>query len=803
MKGIIMAGGKGTRLRPLTCNLPKPMLPVVNRPVIDYAIELLKTHGIHEIGVTLQYMPNVIINHIKEQKLDAAFEFFTETVPLGTAGSVKAAENFLSDTFVVLSGDGLCDIDITKAVRFHEENHADVTIVLKRVENPLEYGIVITEDSGKILRFAEKPNWREVFSDSVNTGIYIINKNVLEMIDSSKPSDFSGDLFPQMLEKNMALYGYVADGYWCDIGNLKSYVQANIDALNGKVNGNFHYDEYYEIKKDVWVGKYVKLDENAKIEGPCIIGKNSNIRANASIYPNTIIGNGCYIGRHATVKNSILHSNVYVGSSCELRGSIIADGTRLSDNVSVFEGSAIGSDCAIGENSVIRNKASLWPEKRISENCVVSDNIIWQTETHARIFDNECISGKVNVDITPDIATKIGTAFADINQKRIVIAHNGSADAKMIFSAIRAGAMAQGAKLLELSVSPLPTLRYAVRLFGADGGIYVGSKSGDISIFFTDEQGSNISSATERKLENAINSTASKLALAEDINEPQKFDRCCDFYERHLIHTVGKIGKNNTNFSVCAVIDNKIETNVLVSILSDLEINQTVYTKDEFESSKDNKFDLTVSLDDFGERLVIYNENHEPIDKNVTNLIMNYISLKQQTSDKYIIAPYNAPEAVDEIAKSNNGVVIRTKSGTRALINEIVKHDGIPDSLPVGKMSMYYDGIMFLLVLIDFLTSQQKSLKDIISTLPSIHLSEKEIDCPWDKRSSVMRKLAGGTNSVQPCDGIKITHKYGWSLVLPDSKRAVFKIYSEGFSEEYANELTDICAKKIAELRDE
>ena len=145
MKAIIMAGGAGTRLRPLTCTMPKPMLPVANRPVIDYAVELLKKYGIHEIGVTLQYMPHMIMDHLGNGKsLDVSLEYFVETTPLGTAGSVKSAQNFLSDTFVVLSGDGITDIDLSRAIKFHNEKNADITIVLKKVANPLEYGVVIT-----------------------------------------------------------------------------------------------------------------------------------------------------------------------------------------------------------------------------------------------------------------------------------------------------------------------------------------------------------------------------------------------------------------------------------------------------------------------------------------------------------------------------------------------------------------------------------------------------------------------------------------------------------------------------------
>ena len=803
MKAIIMAGGAGTRLRPLTCDLPKPMLPVANRPVIDYAVELLKKHGIREIGVTLQYMPHMIMNHFGNGSTwDVSLEYFVETTPLGTAGSVKNAQSFLSDTFVVLSGDGITDIDLSQAIKYHNEKNADITIVLKRVENPLEYGVVITEGDGKIIRFAEKPNWSEVFSDSVNTGIYIINKNVLDLAEDNKVCDFSHDLFPKAMEMGMSVYGFVADGYWCDIGNLKSYIQANIDAISGKIGGIDFTSEYYEIKKNVWVGKYAKLDETCTLNAPCIIGRNSNIRANVQIYPNSIIGEGCFVGRQSTIKNSILHDNVYVGSACELRGTVICAGSRLADNTSVFEGSAIGSECSVGERCIIKNGASVWPEKRIERGSVISDNVIWQPERFSRYFDNECIRGKLNVDITPEFASAVSTAFAGICDGRIVIAHNGTPASEALYSAVRAGVMAHGTKIIELKAAPLPTARYAIRLFGTNGGIYAGvNADGEAKLFFMDEKGANVSSKQERSIENAVNNKNINYALAENMSMPQNFERCCDFYERHVIYTVGPENRPAGNFVVRIVNNGGIESAVLINLLSELGIQQVICTKDELSES--DEFDLTVMLDDFGEKIVFFDNKLNEIDKNSVNLLLNYIALKQQKDNKYIVADYNAPEAVDIIARTNNGVVVRTKSGTRALINEIVKHDGIVDSLPVGKMSMYYDGIVFLLSLLNFMGTEQKSFGQIMDSMPEIHLSEKEIECPWDKRSAVMRRLANTSDNVNGGNGIKITHKYGWSLVLPDAKRAVFKIYSEGFSSEYADELTDICIKKINEFKTE
>lgn len=196
MKSVIMAGGEGTRLRPLTCNIPKPMVPVVNKPVMEHIIELLRKYNLTDIAVTLQYLPNIIKNYFSDgREFDVNLRYYVEDKPMGTAGSVKNAEDFLDDTFVVISGDALTDIDLKKAIDFHFSKKSMATLVLKKVEIPLEYGVVVTDEDGRITRFLEKPSWGEVFSDTVNTGIYILSPEVLKYYNKNEIFDFSKDLF--------------------------------------------------------------------------------------------------------------------------------------------------------------------------------------------------------------------------------------------------------------------------------------------------------------------------------------------------------------------------------------------------------------------------------------------------------------------------------------------------------------------------------------------------------------------------------------------------------------------------------
>ncbi|HEY9714314.1 MAG TPA: NDP-sugar synthase, partial [Chroococcales cyanobacterium] len=294
MKAVIMAGGSGTRLRPLTSNLPKPMVPVNNKPMAEHIVDLLKQHGLKDIVFTLHYLPDAIRDYFMDgSDFGCKIGYSTEEGrPLGTAGCVKAIQDQLDSTFVVISGDSLTDIDLTAAIKFHKDNKSKATIVLKRVENPLEYGVVILDNESRVQRFVEKPGASEIFSDTVNTGIYILEPEVLLYVVMGREQDFSNDLFPLLLLRNEPLFGYVADAYWCDIGNLQMYRQAHQDVLDGKIKLKSHHPQ---IQENVFVGQGTQIDATVKIEPPVYIGENCRIGRDTEIEPYTVIGDNVVI----------------------------------------------------------------------------------------------------------------------------------------------------------------------------------------------------------------------------------------------------------------------------------------------------------------------------------------------------------------------------------------------------------------------------------------------------------------------------------------------------------------------------
>jgi mannose-1-phosphate guanylyltransferase / phosphomannomutase len=292
MKAVIMAGGFGTRLRPLTSNIPKPMVPMVNKPIMEHIVELLKTHNIKDIVSTLFYQPDAITGYFGDgSAFGINMQYRKAEADYGTAGSVRNAKDFLNESFLVISGDVLTDFDLSAALRFHEEKKAKATLLLTRVSNPLQFGVVLTKDDGKIARFLEKPSWGEVFSDTINTGIYIIEPDVLDLVPEKQEFDFSKNLFPILLKRDLGLYGYIAKGYWKDIGSLNDYQDAHMDALRGDVKLNIEGTK----KENLILGESTTVETDPRhLTGTSIIGRNCRIH-NGAVISNSVVGDDCEI----------------------------------------------------------------------------------------------------------------------------------------------------------------------------------------------------------------------------------------------------------------------------------------------------------------------------------------------------------------------------------------------------------------------------------------------------------------------------------------------------------------------------
>jgi mannose-1-phosphate guanylyltransferase / phosphomannomutase len=352
VKAVVMAGGEGTRLRPITASMPKPLLPVMNRPVMEHVLRLLRTHGLTDVVVTVQFLASLVRNYFGDgEELGMSITYATEEVPMGTAGSVKNAEDALrDDTFLVISGDALTDVDLTEVIRFHKERQAMVTVCLTRVANPLDFGITIVDETGRVERFLEKPSWGQVFSDTVNTGIYVMEPAVFEHVPTDEPSDWSADVFPLLLKEGLPVYGYVADGYWEDVGTHENYLKVQADVLAGRVA--VHKDGF-EVRPGVWICEGAEVDPSVELRPPLFIGDYAKIEAGVELREYTVIGSNVVVKSGAFLDRAVIHDNVYIGPGTNLRACVVSKNTDVMRGARIDQGVVIGDHCLIGEEAIV------------------------------------------------------------------------------------------------------------------------------------------------------------------------------------------------------------------------------------------------------------------------------------------------------------------------------------------------------------------------------------------------------------------------------------------------------------------
>jgi len=366
-KAMVLAAGLGTRLRPLTDLISKPMAPIVNKPVMEHIIELLAEHGFDEIVCNLHWYPEAIKDYFGDgSKWNINITYSYEPELLGTAGGVKKVEAFFEDrTFLILSGDALTDIDLTGLMDFHKKKEGICTIALTEVDDPSQYGVVITDNDNRITGFQEKPLMGEEKSHLANSGIYVFEPEIFNHIPFGSFYDFGRDLYPKLLAGQIPYYGYKHDRYWNDVGSLEQYQQGNFDALEGKVKLKI---PGIQINEGIWLGKNCKIEEEVVMIPPIVIGNNCTIKKGAKLYGPIIIGDNTIIDERAIMYRGIKWGSGYIGKDASLIGAIIGYDTKIKSRASVLEKAVIGSKSIIEDGIVIH------PSVKIMSNVTIEND---------------------------------------------------------------------------------------------------------------------------------------------------------------------------------------------------------------------------------------------------------------------------------------------------------------------------------------------------------------------------------------------------------------------------------------------
>lgn len=836
MKAVIMAGGFGTRLRPLSCNIPKPMVSVANKPMMEHIVNLLKQHGLTELVVLLYFQAETIRGYFGDgSDFGVKIRYVQATEDYGTAGAVKNAQEFLDDRFLVISADVLTDIDLKAAGDFHQNAEAKATMVLARMENPLSYGVVITQEDGKISRFLEKPTWGEVFSDTVNTGIYILEPEVLELIPEKQSFDFSKDLFPHMLSDNQRLFGFVTPDYWKDVGNLEEYFQAHQDILERRVKVDLGGNLLHREDASLWVGKNVKVGEKVDFKGTVIIGNDAEIGSHCFI-SNSVLGDDARIREDVNLDRCVIWKDTSIGKRSILTEAIVANNSTLEEETVIFENAIISENCHIERGAKIKANVRVWPGKRVEADSILSSSLVWGEKWNRELFTDAKVMGVGNVELTPEFAVKLGAAYgAMLGQGSIVVtSRDAGSTSRMINRALICGLLSAGVNVQDLRTLPIPVVRYELKSGKERGGIHTRRSPLDprqTDIVFFNGGGRDLPTGKTKSVERLFFREDFRRACPEETGQLDFPQRVIESYRQDFLKAISaekikeakfKVVIDYSNGGACEIFPSIIGSLgcEVISLNAYLEPKKLSRTDEELSQSIGRLSSIVKSVDaDAGflfdpgaEKLCVVDEEGEFIPPDLLLLIATSLFLSSQQARK-IAVPVVASMGVERIAAEYGVQVIRVRNDHLAMMDALsnAKVDfvgGTKGGFIFPGFQLGADAMFNVAKILELLSKngsslsspKKRSLAQLKKELGLFHMARRTVSCSWRKKGQVMRELLKHTEDCkrEMIDGVRILNHNSWVLVMPDRRKPLFHILAESTDVGEAEKLAENYEMKVS-----
>ncbi|WP_373070996.1 sugar phosphate nucleotidyltransferase [Sulfurimonas sp.] len=833
MKAVVMAGGFGSRIQPLTNSRPKPMLPIVNRPMMEHTMMTLKDIGITEFIVLLYFKPDIIKDYFKDgSEFGIKISYVLPDDDYGTAGAVKLAQELIGDeNFIIISGDLVTDFDFKKILDFHESKESQLSIVLTSVENPLQFGVVIANEENVIEKFLEKPSWGEVFSDTINTGIYIIEPEILNYIPENKNFDFAKDLFPLLMQSNIPLMGYNLEGYWRDVGNPESYRDVYDDILTGRVN--FKIPGKSEVYPDgtLYSDTPYQFDKSIDIIGNVVIGKNVIIKKNVKLN-NVVIGDNVTIDSDSKISNSVLWNDVVIGHNTKLNNCVICNDNTIGKNVSAKVGLILAEGCEIGELSRFEQDVTIWPEKSIESASIVSHNLVWGSRYKNSIFQDGTVTGKSNIELSCEMATKLAEAFAaqlPIGSK-VAVGRDYDKNSRMLKRAFLGGLLSGGVDVLDLKNTARAVLRYTI---SHDDTIVGGAHfkqamedptSSQITLF--NHEGLRIGTNISKDIEKAFFTEKFRrvdYSLVGEIHETLHHKECQSYKVAFEDSIRSSLSKCDT-FSVAVDMMHSSTADILPGILNDLGIENIVLNTYHDEKKlfnidglkKNSKSNISSIVKSLGCNMgvIIYpNEQYirlvtdegEVLDK-IRGLlaVLHLINMTDEGKTKKVLLPTWAPDIVEfenlEIERGKYADYDAKKLKEYELIATV---DG---NYTFTEFGATRDAMYASIKIMELVTCNGVKLSDVSKCIEKFDYRMIKVECTQALKGKMMRKFlesAKGKKSSS-IDGVKIwENNTDWILMIPDQYTDHINLYIQAKDKASGEVIYNSYKDKIAQWSQE
>jgi mannose-1-phosphate guanylyltransferase/phosphomannomutase len=778
------------------------MLPLVGRPMMEHIVLLLRRHGITDIVVTVAFLPNAIRSYFGDgSELGVSMVYATEESPLGTAGSVRNAREQLTERFLVISGDVLTDIDLTAVIAYHEKNEALATIALCAVENPLEFGIVITREDGTIERFLEKPGWGQVFSDTINTGIYVLEPEIFDSIPDGRAVDFSGEVFPTVLDAGQPLYGYVADGYWEDVGTTAAYLKAHEDILDGKVEVDV---AGFELRPGVWIGKGSSIDPSARIDSPAFVGENCTIDEDVVIGAYTTLGANAQVAPRAELQRSVIGENSYLGPATRVEGAVLGRSCDLRVGARIEPGAVVGEGCLVGAHAEVRGDVKVYPYKGVQ--------------------------GIANVDISPELAVRLAKAWASGFEKGtfITASRDTSRVARVLKRALMVGCNSVGVNVNDLELATVPVTRQHVRMRGNRAGLTVRLSPDDpqsVVIRFFDERGIDLSESDQRRVERMYHREEFRRVTAGEIGDIDFSPRTIELYTEDVVEAFGL--RREAGRQVKLVLDlsygaaNFVMPNLLSKVGADvlsinpyaqtpgmISLDRVVSQNRVADAVRGSGADLGAVIDPGGERLTLIDGTGRVLSDD--EAIMAFIALSTEAGETGRVAlPVTASDRTVRrcgeygielmlTPLSPSGLLEAAASGGVSFASDQRGGYVFPAFLPA------FDAAAALVRVVSLLEASSTSLAEIVDATPAMPIVEGDVPTPMEQKGLIMRtlmeQLTDEGAELVLVDGIKVVSEQGWALVVPDPTDPVTHVWAEGSDPVASEGLVAMYTERIARM---
>lgn len=833
-KAVIMAGGFGTRLRPLTMKIPKPMVPIMNQPMMEHIVNLLKKHNIKDVISLLYFQPDVITNYFGDGlKSGIKMQYVQAQADYGTAGSVKNAYQHLTERFIIISGDVLTDFDLTKAIEFHLEKKSKATILLTRHPTPLQYGIVMTDAEGKITRFLEKPSWGQVFSDTINTGIYILEPDVLDMIPYREEFDFSKDLFPTMLAKKMPLYGYIADGYWRDVGNLDEYQIGQNDALKGTLHLS-----YKGVDSDeAIIGDNANISPTAKLKGKVLVGNNSKIGEHSELI-DCVIGNNVTIGKGAKLTRVTLWDNVVVGDFAYMIDDVVCSDVEIGQSATISENVFIANDCNIGKGAMLHANIKLWPSKKVEEGATLSRSLVQEEKWQRELFSEARITGISNVEIHPEFCAKLGAALGlSLGSNKVIITSRAPDNCSRIMKrAFTAGLASVGVDISDLQISSIPQTRQELRSGRYDAGLHIrksprNPNMHDIILFSKD--GKDISTDLAKKIERYFFGEDVSRVIEENMGSIKLNSSSIESYIQRYISSIDVEKVRQRKFKILIDYSYGLAATILPSVLGHFDadvisinnfVDQKKFSPARLTLNDDNKIDevatimrnlnyeIGFQIESGAEKISIIDERGVWYSHNRLLCIMTKLFLETHRH----LEPYKigvsiiAGGEIEEIAKDYNVEVVRIKNSHAAMMEatrdeKIMFVGGSYGGFIFRDFLFASDGMFSVGQILEMLAKTGLHISELDDKLPVRYQSTITVAVPWDKKGTVMRKAMEFSEDLdrQLVEGVKIFRNGNSVLLYPEKENPNFTVIVDSANFDTAESLAKSYAAYINQWQEE